>query len=291
LEADLSYEFGGKKFVSDEAKAIIRDTDGKQVGTVGKGYTPISYMDSFDKVFPHVLSMGGVPCRALQFKDGRFGSIQFILPTDNNDVAGKKHQLWLTLGNSFDGTMKLKAGGTDITIVCMNTFKMAMSAMQTGVKHSKLMDGSLSKLTQEIRGIYKDFDVFILKQNKLADEKITIDQVDLFSKVLFPITSYNNDGSPNKAAINNRKNLVMAYADEQANYQDTKLTLFNAVTRMIDHSIDSTESDADAWAYATGAGQKVKDQGLEILNWPIPQWNQVYKESTEYTKTPQFVTV
>lgn len=284
LLADITYTsaVSGKTIVSTEAKAVYRDDNDTQVGTVGNRYTPKSYLDAFSGVFGQMVAEGGQPARALSFHGGRRGAIQFKLP-DNFNGGGQAQQLWISLINSMDGSTDLCVGETAVTIICGNTFHKAMKDLTAGTKHTKNIDSRLPALGSAIAAMRADFKVWCEQLDKLAENKVESADVELFSKLLFPVKSLNKDLSPNKTAMNKRQLFIANYVEESRVQSDNNLyTLFGAVTRMVDHDLAKDYDLAEGFEYAAmpkGSGQKLKSEALQILNWPKPEWSKAFSES------------
>lgn len=107
-------------------KAVRRVTDGRILGVVGPGYTPLQNRDAF-AVFERFLTEGlfdyeaaGSLCE---------GSRVWVLARMKQDmVVGKDDRIasYLLLGHAHDGTLAIRVGLTPVRVVCANTLAVAL---------------------------------------------------------------------------------------------------------------------------------------------------------------------
>ena len=245
--------------------AIIRDDSGDQVGNVGERYNPIGYTEALESIYGEVLSLGGVPTRAISFDNGSKGAIQFLLP-DTWKVGDFDHKVFTTVYNSLDGSMPVMTGYTDVRIVCGNTFALGQKDMSQKARHTANIGLKLSKFADILGVIKQGMDSQVETLNKLNAMVVSQAQVNEFIDSLFPVTSKNEDGTANKTSANKRGELQAAINAESFE-QVTGYTLFNGVTRLVDHSW-ATKRDRSAdeqWEYVSGTGQAIKDKAYNQL--------------------------
>lgn len=266
--------------------AVIRTDTGHMLGDVGKRYETVSYSDALREVFGAIVDNGGIPTRALGFRNGAAGSIQFTLP-ESYWVGASEQKSLVTLATSHDGTMGIKVGLTMITIVCGNTFARAMRDLGYSFKHTLNVRGKLSKVAEMMGIMRQESAEYVETLNRLDESLVDSPAVEAFTRLLFPVTSLNKDGSPNKASLKKREVLQGAINTsmlETGIEVPSLYTLFSGVTRMVDHTLarqgDKKANDsALQWEYANeGSGHALKTEAWELLAIPVSDWPQRVSE-------------
>lgn len=109
-------------------KAVVRETDNKLLGIVGKMYTPVQNIDAFswfDTLLQNndaTLEAGGSLC------EGRKIWVLAKMNIDSADVVkGDEVCPYLLFSNTHDGMMSVWIQFTPIRVVCNNTLTVAMS--------------------------------------------------------------------------------------------------------------------------------------------------------------------
>lgn len=245
--------------------AIIRDDNGDQVGNVGERYNPISYCEALESIYGEVLGLGGVPTRAIAFDNGAKGAIQFLLP-DTWKVGDFDHKVFTTVYNSLDGSLPVMTGYTDVRIVCGNTFALGQADMTQKARHTINIALKLRRFADVLGVIKQTMTEQINTLEKLNQAVKSQNEVKAFIDSLFPVTSKNEDGTPNKTSQNKRVELSECISLETFG-SVTGYTLFNGVTRLVDHKwAMKRERDADEqWEYVNASGQAIKDKAMSLL--------------------------
>lgn len=245
--------------------AILRGDTGDQIGNVGERYNPIGYGEALESIYGEVLSLGGVPTRAISFDNGAKGAIQFLLP-DTWKVGDFEHKVFTTVYNSLDGSLPVMTGYTDVRIVCGNTFALGQADMTQKARHTVNIGLKLKTFADVLGVIKQTMTEQITKLEKLNAMMQNKNQVVGIIEALFPTTSLNANGKANKTAQNKRTELNECIALET--FGDvTGYTVFNGVTRLVDHNwAGKRDRNIDEqWEYVNASGQTIKDKAMSLL--------------------------
>jgi phage/plasmid-like protein (TIGR03299 family) len=137
-----------------QANGIIRETDGRVLGVVGKRYTPLQNSEAFS-FFDPFLESGEASLETAGSL--RHGERIWVLAKLNkapieisgNDVVNK----YLLLSNGHDGVMGVRVSLTPIRVVCNNTLSMAHTSQESKfvrIMHSKKVVENLEKVREVV---------------------------------------------------------------------------------------------------------------------------------------------
>jgi len=246
-EADLAFQpllvqthyydpVDGKEHMSG-AHSVIRADNGNELGTgFSDGYTPVGYLDALEGLFGDVKKLGGIPTRAINFKDGRRTALQFVLP-DTWYIAERQHNLFFNVFAGHDGTTGILFNSADTCIVCGNTFAMAKASqvLRYSARHTSNVTARLAEIRQAIFTIQETskayYSVLQLAAQKPANEAIITE----FVNFIHP--DEKKEGvRDNRARANKRGDLNTAIAVSVAERNGSVPTiydLFSGQTRMV----------------------------------------------------------
>jgi phage/plasmid-like protein (TIGR03299 family) len=203
----------------EDFKAVVRDTDDKVFGAVGKNWTPIQNRDAFnfmDSLVGEGLmryhTAGALSGGRRVWMLGKIGETE-IVPKDKVD-----HYLFLY--NGFDGKTALRCLWTNVRVVCANTAAAALQqGAKTGVSIRHTRNAALQlKEAHNVLGLAnKAFDESNEFLRKLAETPMgTSDWVDL-CLTLFPDPVVDEDGEVTKRGRtrvdNKRRELTSLFLD------------------------------------------------------------------------------
>lgn len=167
--------------VVDGHYAMLRDSDGAQLGVTGEDFTVLQNVDAFDQFEPLVAS-GDVTIEAAGSLRG--GKRVWILAAVKNAtidvVKNDPVKTYLLLAHGHDGSLAVNFGFTRTRVVCQNTLSMALGAKDGLFKFrhtSNVLDaltlarGALDMQRAELRNeaeVYR-----MLAQKKLSDKNLT----------------------------------------------------------------------------------------------------------------------
>jgi phage/plasmid-like protein (TIGR03299 family) len=146
---------GKKQFlkVPVPGRAVVRSSDNKVLGQVGKGYTPVQNRDGF-AFFNAAIEAGLAEIETAGSLRGgqRVWMLANLLNTEADVVSGDPVKAYFLVSNSHDGTLAVRVGFSAIRVVCQNTLSLAHHEGRgklIQVRHTKNVKDALGKL-QEI---------------------------------------------------------------------------------------------------------------------------------------------
>jgi phage/plasmid-like protein (TIGR03299 family) len=170
-------------------KAIVRDSDGANLGIVGKEYTPLQNKDAF-KFFDPFLQAG--ECQFETAGSLRGGRTIWALAKINRDplviTKGDEVLKFLLLSNGHDGTMAVRVGFTPIRVVCANTLAMSVSSGQSRLirlVHGRSVAAKLEQVREIISLADRSFEATAEQYRALACREINQEDLKKYVKVIF----------------------------------------------------------------------------------------------------------
>jgi len=170
----------------DGKKAIARMSDGKVLGVLGDGYTPVQNRDAFN-FFDDVVATKEAKYHTAGSLQG--GARVWLLAKLNGSgpisIKGDAVDKYLLLMNGHDGKLALKMFFTPVRVVCMNTLMAAESGAARGTmfysRHTEGIGGRIEH-AREILGItLKFYERFTEQATQLASLQLPAAQ---FPKLL-----------------------------------------------------------------------------------------------------------
>lgn len=163
-------------FLSDgreaETQAVVRSTDGRVVGEVGRDYTVVQNHEAIDWFAPFVDSgAASVECVGSL----REGSRVFVLAKMNRDplavVPGDEVLPYLLLANAHDGSLRLHVGFSAVRVVCANTLQMARTDTRSKLlqlRHTSGIKLAMATVQQTIDIAHRQFVATVEQYRRLA---------------------------------------------------------------------------------------------------------------------------
>ena len=158
--------------------------------------------------------------------------------TEEYSVVGEKHKGMITLLNSHDGSSALAAGVTTTRVICGNTFAMAMTDMETKLRHiagmaDKVIDLSfITDFVNEGMATYSRA-AEILTEAKLTDKKLDRIIQASFKKDDDAFKSFKEGKIYNK--------IVTFTRSGKGNQGKTLFDAFNGITEYLTHESSKNE--------------------------------------------------
>ena len=255
-------------------KAIIRVTDGMQMGIVGINWNILQNSEVFQFI-DELVQLGLVKYHSAgQFKGGKIVWVQAEFQ-ESEILPGDVHKKYLLLTNAFDGTFSVRICWTDVRVACWNTLIAALRGARNGfaIKHTASMRDKISDAKQALIMAEDESRQFDMFQKALTRLQMTPDMWKTFAHELMP----NPEEGKNKTrAENARENLitlsVVGRGQEIAGVQGTAYAALNALTEYVNYDRTSRgksteEKQAGRYQAALfGSGAKLVNQGLTVLN-------------------------
>lgn len=203
LVVGQTYTHNGVTYPAEKC-AVVRDSDGTQIGTCGPDYTPLQNIEAF-RWFNPLIEAGMVrleACGSLR-KGRRIWILARVVGASVDVSKGDTVEQFVLLANSHDGSLAITAGFTVTRVVCANTLAVALSEASRLLKfrHTK---GALVKL-ENAREAFDVARAQLVKQADaykfLASKPCSDTLFEQYAREVFTPGSA-NDSESNKTLIN-----------------------------------------------------------------------------------------
>ncbi|MBN2258103.1 MAG: DUF932 domain-containing protein [Anaerolineaceae bacterium] len=260
-------------------KAIVRNDNNVQLGTVGKNWQILQNWEVF-KFLDELVSMGLVKySSAGSFKNGKIIYVQCEF-CESEILPGDVHKKYLLFTNAFDGTFSVRIGWTDIRVACWNTLMNAIHSIKKAgkkvksfvIRHTASMKAKIEEAKKalvqaEAQG--REFDMF---QRALTRVRMTSDMWKEFGETLIP----DPEEGKNKTRAENARNELMALSvtgrgQDIPGVAGTAYAALNGLTEYVNYHRSTRGDDAYGrqanrfQATLFGSGAAMINQGLQVL--------------------------
>jgi len=186
-------------------------------------------------------------------------------------VAGAKHDAYLAMTTSFDGTMATHNFATMVKIVCNNTLQAGLAdggASRITTSHRSKFDAN--RVGKELAKVISGFAAYKAMGEEMATRHLEKEQINkLFRHVLdIPFEAGRDDVSTRK--LNQFDELSQAYTqtvrEENNTHIGTAWAALNAVTRYVDHDRGSNNVEKQFVSAQFGSGAALKAKAVTYLD-------------------------
>ena len=257
----------GIELSMEEYRAVCRMDTGSCLGVVKGRYNLIQNLDCFD--FMDSLVADG----QLKYETAgalRGGKVIWLMAKYDGDlvIAGDKHDQWLLLVTSHDGSRCLECCWVTCRVVCANTLSVALNGKKNSVKirHSSEWKGKRNE-AQRVLGLTKNY-FADMKQTleKLQDRAMTPEDMEAFTKLLFPVKDESR-GAPVPTRTSNQRWGTARLFNRPAGGTagQTAWDGLNAVTDYADHVAPMRGQTTRLESALMGSGAELKQRAVELL--------------------------
>lgn len=281
----LVYTFDGER-KSTDSFAIVREDNGRYLGTVGSKYEPFQNKQAFDFFDGVVGGKHAIYHTAGSLSGGRIvwilAELSGLLKVAGNDVVKK----FLLLKTSHDGSGAVEIMFSPIRVVCANTLAAAISGVKRSdvfkMKHTKNIGQKVFDVQAHLASVDAYFKKFHEASKFLAGEQANKSDVENFLIQLELARANNRE----KMSVSELKELVRSSKDCQKvislfekgkgndlpGIKGSFWALYNGVTEFVDHDrttrcskASGDDSDAcrlkSAWF---GSGADLKERAFSL---------------------------
>ena len=244
-------------------EVLVRDTAGKVLDVVGKGWNPVQNEEAFNFFNDFVMNGDMQMHTAGSLQEGKLTWALAKVNEDFEIFGGDKVESYLMFSNPHKFGSSITVSFTPIRVVCNNTLNMALqgaSGKGVRVSHRTAFDADAVKellgVASEQLNTYKEAATF------LGSKRFTEESLTNYIKAVFPNT---NTKAKDPTNVSRTAKTVLELVETQPGAEFAEGTFwqaFNAVTFATDHVV-GREADsrmASAWF---GANQTKKLKALD----------------------------
>ena len=247
---------GGEVEVPDKF-GIMRDTDNRVLGVVGKQYRPLQNKEAFSFADNLVDDGGAKYETAGSLKGGKAVWMMMRFPEGVKiDAEGEETDLFLAIRNSHDGTSSITAMVTPVRIVCQNTLNLALGTAKRmwSVRHVGTMDSKLQAARDALGLTFEYTDALSVAANELLAQKVS-DRA--FETLVGQLTDVEKISEGIISTYNNSPNL--------GNIRGTAWGAVNAVGEYFEHGRNHRSDEARLLSTFDGDARKARDKAVALL--------------------------
>ncbi len=229
-------------------KAIVRDTDNKQLGIVGDGYHPLQNDKAFSFFDPFIESGLASFETAGSLREGKTIWILAKLNKAPIEIGrGDEVNKYLLLSNGHDGTMAVRTGFTPIRVVCANTLAMSHGAKESKllrIHHSKKVHDRLDQVREIVNAADAKFEATAEQYQALARSDVNQKALEAYVDVVFKIPSMDaqrREFAHKKATENIQRLFETGFGQDLKKSKGTYWGLYNAVTQYLSYESGRNE--------------------------------------------------
>lgn len=214
-------------------KANVRTSDNKVLGVVGPDYEVLQNEDAF-KWFEPFLQSGEVTIEVAGALRG--GTRIFALAKIDGAIQDVRKddpvQRYILLSHSHDGSLAVRAGLTDIRVVCHNTLTLAHGSAGSKLirlRHTKNVKTNLEAVREVLDATRRGFFATLDQYRKLADKGINASDVRRYVEIVLDVRR-DKDGEIHKRTADRIDQIVNLAFSGRGNTGSSVWDAYNAVT-------------------------------------------------------------
>jgi phage/plasmid-like protein (TIGR03299 family) len=223
-------------------KALIRDTDNKQLGIVGVGYKPLQNEKAFNFFNPFIDSGLASFETAGSLREGKTVWILAKLNKAPIEIGkGDAVNKYLLLSNGHDGSMAVRTGFTPIRVVCANTLAMSHSNDKSRllrVNHSSRVNENLDKIRDIVNAADAKFEATADQYRALSRSDVSQKELEAYVEIVFQFKNLDAERralAKKKAVENIQRLFETGYGQDLKGAKGTYWGLYNAVTQYLSY--------------------------------------------------------
>ena len=225
----------GGKIEIPNAKANVRDSDGKVLGIVTDRYQIVQNIDAFD--FTDSLIGEGCTYETAGALDG--GKKVFLLAKmPQKRILEEEFDPYICFTNTFDGSGSIKAVMTPVRVVCQNTLSLALNGAtrKWSTRHVGRLDLKLEEARHTLQLANKYMDKLADTADILANTTITEDEAMKVLDKLFPVSSEASDRQKANMAEKKEQFMICMFAPDILKYKGTAYQMVQAASDFATHT-------------------------------------------------------
>ncbi|MBL8025686.1 MAG: DUF932 domain-containing protein [Fibrobacteres bacterium] len=239
----------------DTHKAIRREDNGSILGVVGKSYHIVQHAQAFAVLDVIANKYRAVYKTAGLIDNGRRCVIQAKLGNSFEVRPGDVHEKYLTVVNSFDGSMAVKIYFTAMRLVCKNQLNASLrnSELSVSIKHTSAAEGRIGEALRIFTLSNDYFQAYREKALYLTQKAVNKAMVRRFLDEVI--------GEADSARKQNQRDRVeYLFSNGRGNLGSSAFDLVNGLTEWVDHDRNADNDDSKLF----GSGAALKDKAFQV---------------------------
>lgn len=257
----LYYPNGNKKskIKAPNRFAAVRSTDDQFLGAVSNAYHVLQNREAFGFMDNLVDSGEAKYETAGSLRNGRTIFMTMKMPEDVLIGGEDRHEFYILLRNSHDGSSRVGVFVTPIRVVCMNTLSLGvgMARQRWEVTHLSSMEGKLQEARDTIKLTHKYVEEF----TKVAEQLLSMTVTDEEIKALL------ETAIPPRPTIDKVITDIIDVYHQSPNvlYQGTAWGALGAVTEYYDHFKEARKPEARFTSITDGYVADIRNKTASLL--------------------------
>ena len=170
------------------ANAVVRSDNNAILGVVGKDYQPLQNRDAFKFFDSFIESNQAQYETAGALREGKRVWVLAKINSDLDVVKGDDTlERYVLLSNSHDGTTAVRAGFTNIRVVCQNTLSIAHSSANSRlirVRQGRNVKDNLDRVAEIMNLANREFEATLQQYKLLANREINSTDLEKYVKMV-----------------------------------------------------------------------------------------------------------
>lgn len=247
-------------------KANMRSSDKSVLGVVTSRYRIVQNSEAFD--FTDALIGEGCTYEtAGSLKKGK--TIWLLAKMPEKKILNDKFDPYICFTNSHDGSGAIKVAMTPIRVVCNNTLNLALdgASRMWSTRHMGDMASKLHEAQHTLMMANDYLDALADDADRLANEKLTNEEIALILDEMFPVDENMSDRKKNNIKDVKDGIMICTYAPDLQKFLNTKWGFLNAVSDYISHATPArlTETYAENnWGRIMN-GHAILDKAMALV--------------------------
>jgi hypothetical protein len=246
------------------AWGLFRTDSNYHLGTVGERYELVQNSELTDLMVEACEVVGIETIKGGLFSNGKKVHLQGELADVHINDTIKRY---ITVLNSHDGTSAITFGTSNVTVGCQNSFWRAYKEMRAmRVVHSSNAQEKLRAMVDSLKQSLEHEALVIQDYKRMADSKTQdFGQVEDLWRTIWDKSFGIKDGDPDMGHVKTKRlhKLADAWEVEQRVHGQSLMSVFQAVTRMTNHTMPRQGKQVDY--VAIGQGYHINNTTFDIL--------------------------
>jgi phage/plasmid-like protein (TIGR03299 family) len=262
----LHMRYDGEDLPIPGGYATVRDSDKSILGVVGQTYRPLQNEDAFNWFQPFLDAKAASLEAAGSLREGKRVWILAKIKGDPMEVVKNDPIIrYVLLSNGHDGTMAIRAGFTDVRVVCANTLAGAHNSGASKllrIRHTAGSTRSLKEVSEIMDLANKEFVARVDQLKNLARKGVSVEDLKSYVRKVFEvkvsITSVTNEveveEEKNERLINK---IIPLFEKGRGNdlpgVRGTAWAAYNAVTEYLQYERGNDNNRLDSMWFGDSA--------------------------------------